>query len=221
MDSLIKSTLLDACRLLLRPIASVVMKCGITWREFSELSKSVFVHVATDEFGIRGRPTNVSRVSLLTGISRKEVKRQRELIAKPEAAAQRKTTDATRLLSGWYQDSDFLDEDGVPLPLSEHGAGLSFEMLFHRYGGDTPHQTLLKELVSAGSVELSANGMLVARTRYHLPAPMNESFIQFLGTNLFDHANTLGNNLSSGNEVNLSLPFHCVVFVLQSEHSNV
>jgi hypothetical protein len=78
MDLDIKSTLRLACGALLRPIASVVLKCGMTWREFSELSKSVFVSVATDEFGIRGRPTNISRVSILTGISRKEVKRQSE-----------------------------------------------------------------------------------------------------------------------------------------------
>jgi len=201
MDSQIKSALLNACRLLLRPIASVVMKCGITWREFSELSKSVFVHVATDEFGIRGRPTNVSRVSLLTGISRKEVKRQRELLAVHGEAAPKKTTDATRLLSGWFQDPEFFDAGGVPLPLPEHGSGPSFESLFERYGGDTPHQTLLKELLGAGSVEMSADGMLVAMTRYHLPTPMNESFVRFLGTNLYDHALTLGNNLSVGTDV--------------------
>jgi len=201
MDSTIKSALLDACRLLLRPIASVVMKCGITWREFSELSKSVFVHVATEEFGIRGRPTNVSRVSILTGISRKEVKRQRDLIAEPGAAAPTRTTDATRLLSGWYQDASFLREGGDPMPLPERGSGPSFETLFDRYGGDTPHQTLLKELVSAGSVEMSADGMLIAKTRYHLPTPMNESFVRFLGTNLYDHALTLSNNLSAGADV--------------------
>jgi len=200
MDSTIKSALLDACRLLLRPIASVVMKCGITWREFSELSKSVFVHVATDEFGIRGRPTNISRVSLLTGISRKEVKRQRELIAKPGAAAPSKTTDATRLLSGWFQDPEFVGERGVPMPLPEHGSGASFETLFDRYGGDTSHQTLLKELLSAGSVEVGADRMFRAKTRYHLPTPMNESFVRFLGTNLYDHALTLRNNLSAGND---------------------
>jgi hypothetical protein len=201
MDPKIKSALLDACRLLLRPIASVVMKCGITWREFSELSKSVFVHVATDEFGIRGRPTNVSRVSLLTGISRKEVKRQRELLAVPGEATPKKTTDATRLLSGWYQDPDFLGEDGDPTPLPEHGSNPSFEALFDRYGGDTPHQTLLKELIGAESVEMRADGMLVAKTRYHLPTPMNESFISFLGTNLYDHALALSNNLSAGTDV--------------------
>ena len=200
MDSALKSALLDACRLLLRPIASVVMKCGVTWREFSELSKSVFVDVATEEFGIRGRPTNVSRVSILTGISRKEVKRQRDLIAEPGAAVGSKTTDATRLLSGWHQDPEFVGEEGVPKPLPEYGPGASFDSLFDRYGGDTPHQTLLKELVSAGSVEMSADRMLVAKTRYHLPTPMNESFIHFLGANLYDHAFTLSNNLSAGTD---------------------
>ena len=53
------------------------MKCGMTWKEFSAISKSVFVETATDEYGIRGRPTNISRVSVLTGISRKEIKRRR------------------------------------------------------------------------------------------------------------------------------------------------
>ena len=177
------------------------MKCGITWREFSELSKSVFVQVATDEFGIRGRPTNVSRASLLTGISRKEVKRQRDLIAEPGTAAPTKTTDATRLLSGWFQDPNFLGKGGAPIPLPEHGSGPSFETLFDRYGGDTPHQTLLKELVGANSVEMIGDGMLVAKTRYHLPTPMNESFVQLLGTNLYDHALTLSNNLSAGADV--------------------
>ena len=70
MKKNVNAALLSACRILLRPIALLLLKGGVTWREFSELSKSVFVSVATDEFGISGRPTNVSRVSILTGISR-------------------------------------------------------------------------------------------------------------------------------------------------------
>ena len=111
----IRQTLLQACRALLRPVALVLLRGGVTWREFSALSKSVFVSVATDEFGIRGRPTNVSRVSILTGISRKEVKRQRDLLSKPdEVVAASKSSDATRVLSGWFQDERFRAEDGAP-----------------------------------------------------------------------------------------------------------
>ena len=196
MEYDIKATLIASCRALLRPIASVVLKCGLTWREFSEISKSVFVSVATDEFGIRGRPTNVSRVSILTGISRKEVKRQRDLLANPVAAISPKTTDATRLLSGWHQDPDYRDTDGSPLPLPRNGSSPSFESLFHSYGGDTPQQTLLRELLKAGSVAEQDNGGLVAQRRYHRPVDMDAGSIRFFGTNLFDHASTLNRNVT-------------------------
>jgi len=196
MDIDIKSTLRSSCRALLRPIASVVLKCGMTWREFSELSKSVFVSVASDEFGIRGRPTNISRVSILTGISRKEVKRQRELLTEPASTSSTKTTDATRLLSGWHQDSDYLDADGDPIALAMRGTKPSFESLFESYGGDTPEQTLSRELLAAGSIEKDSEGRYVAKRRYHMPVEMDAGSIRFFGTNLFDHANTLANNVT-------------------------
>ena len=196
MDTNIKATLLSSCRALLRPVASVVLKCGMTWREFSELSKSVFVSVASDEFGIRGRPTNVSRVSILTGISRKEVKRQRDLMAEPVTAVSPKTTDATRLLSGWFQDPDYLGTDNLPFPLPATGAKPSFKTLFDSYGGDTPQQTLLRELLKAGSVAEQSDGNLVAQRRYHMPVEMDVGSIRFFGTTLFDHANTLSRNVT-------------------------
>ncbi len=200
MDNNIKITLQSSCRALLRPIASVVLKCGMTWREFSELSKSVFVSVATDEFGIRGRPTNVSRVSILTGISRKEVKRQRELMAEAVAPVSTKTTDATRLLSGWHQDPDYRGADGLPLPLPATGRAPSFETLFDSYGGDTPQQTLLRELLKAGSVVEQDDGKMIAKRRYHMPVEMQAGSIRFFGTNLFDHASTLNRNVTGENE---------------------
>ncbi len=80
MIEAIKNALINACRTLLRPFALLLLKGGMTWKEFAEISKSVFVSVATDEFENRSRPANVSRVSILTGISRIEVKRQRDLL---------------------------------------------------------------------------------------------------------------------------------------------
>ncbi len=95
-----KNFLQSACRDVLRPLASMLLKCGMTWKGFSDISKSVFVEVASAEYGIDGRPTNVSRISILTGISRKEVKRQRDLLGSAELPVTRKTNDATRVLSG-------------------------------------------------------------------------------------------------------------------------
>lgn len=197
MSTDVKQTLQNACRALLRPIALVLLQGGITWREFSGLSKSVFVSVASDEFGIRGRPTNVSRVSILTGISRKEVKRQRELLENETPLPSSKTTDATRLLSGWHQDRLYLDDEGRPAAIPASGEAPSFASLFESYGGDTPEQTLIKELLNAGSIGRNDQGDFIALRRYHMPAEMDEGNVRFFGTNLHDHAQTLSNNLTS------------------------
>jgi hypothetical protein len=194
-----KTVLYSSCRLLLRPIVLLLLKCGMTWKEFSDLSKLVFVEVATEEFGIRGRPTNVSRVSILTGISRKEITRQRGRLATATSKPSAKTNDASRLLSGWFQDPHFCDRNGSPLPLPERGAAPSFETLFQRYGGDTPFQTLLKELKAADSIAIDGAGRLTASRRYHMPSALSEENIRLIGTNLFDHARTLERNVAGRN----------------------
>ena len=203
MSETLKNALQNACRTLLRPIALLLLKGGMTWKEFSDLSKSVFVSVATDEFGIRGRPTNVSRVSILTGISRKEVKRQRDMLNAESPITTTKTTDATRLLSGWHQEPLYLCGDGQPLAIPASGPAPSFEALFQRFGGDTPEQTLIRELKNAGSIGENDNGDLVALRRYHMPAEMDERIVRFFGTNLHDHARTLGNNMTTDREQRL------------------
>lgn len=170
----------------------------MTWKEFAELSKSVFVEMATAEFGIKGRPTNVSRVSILTGISRKEVKRQRDLLVglDVQTAGPGKTTDATRLLSGWHQDPDYLDHAGKPLDLNETGPSPSFDSLCQRYGGDIPKVAMLKELIKTKVVERTSGGQLRALSRYYMPAPMKPEYVSLVfGQSLHDLASTIDNNI--------------------------
>src|ERR1700732_1091777 len=77
---------LAATRQWLKPLVHVLIRCGVTWREFAEAAKTAYVEVSTREFGKRGRPTNVSRTAVLTGLSRREVRKQRErLDATPDA----------------------------------------------------------------------------------------------------------------------------------------
>ena len=71
MEKAVSRNVLSACRLWLKPVARWLLRSGVTWKEFAELARSAFVDTAFEEFGIRGRPTNVSRVALLTGLSRR------------------------------------------------------------------------------------------------------------------------------------------------------
>ncbi|MGD8772267.1 MAG: DUF6502 family protein, partial [Gammaproteobacteria bacterium] len=117
---------------MLRPIVRLLLKNGVMWKEFAELAKSVYVDVAGRDYGIGGRQTNASRVSILTGLSRREVKKQRDLLEGQPAPGPSKTSNATRLLSGWFQDPDFLDPSGEPKLLNREGGSNSFEALHRR-----------------------------------------------------------------------------------------
>ena len=194
-----KSAVYYACRLVLRPLASIFLKCGLTWKEFSDLSKSVFVEAATQEFGIKGRPTNVSRVSILTGISRKEVKRQRDLLLNNEPVVKGKTTDATRVLSGWFQDVDFLDQAGEPMLLRESGSEPSFEALCDRYSGDIATQTMLKELLQTGTIERTPDGELRVIRRFYQPAKHDDENLNWGVALITDLAATMNNNVFLSN----------------------
>ena len=195
MNTRNESAIRNACRRLLRPIAAMMLKCGMTWKEFSDLSKSAFVESATSDYGIKGRPTNVSRVSILTGISRKEVKRQRDLAADAQPATREKTTDATRVLAGWHQDSAYRGEKTVPDLLSEHGPAPSFESLCARYGGDVPATAMLKELLKTKAVERLSDRRLRALSRYYQPAVHDDENLRFAVSRITELTETMINNV--------------------------
>ena len=192
-----KALVMASCQALLQPIARLLLKSGVTWKEFAELSRQTFVDVATREFGLRGRPTNVSRVAILTGLARREVRRQQQASqAQPQAGAGY-MSKASRVLSGWYQDPVFLDADGNPRALPLEGNPASFAELVRRYGGgDIPAGALLKELQLARAIERGADGTVRALTRVYLPRRMDEGQIRLWGSVLQDIGTTLEHNLT-------------------------
>ena len=64
---------------ILRPLVLILLRHGVSYGTFAELTKWVYVDVALKEFGIPRRKQSTSRVSILTGLSRKEVMRVRRL----------------------------------------------------------------------------------------------------------------------------------------------
>lgn len=169
MEDTSKSPVLTACRLALRPLVRLLLKSGVTWREFEEVAKTAYVEVATVDFGVRGRPTNISRVAILTGINRRDVRKHRALAESAAPPAPQAMNAAQRVLSGWYQDAEFLDADGAPRDIPVEGEGISFVELWRRYGGDIPMRALLKELHAVESIQEADAGQIKVLTRTYIP----------------------------------------------------
>ena len=191
--------IVHACLRWLRPIARWLLKSGLTWKEFAELSRTVFVAVAAEEFGLRGRPTNVSRIALLTGLTRRDVRRYRESPLLQVAGVRRADDDlnhATRVLAGWHLDAEFIDELGRPRVLPATGEGATFSALVRRYAGDIPATALAKELKLSGSVERTDDGQYRALRRFYMPRAMDGQAVERAGHVLADLTTTLEHNLS-------------------------
>ncbi|MBK7902162.1 MAG: hypothetical protein IPJ97_03805 [Proteobacteria bacterium] len=183
----------------LRPIARWLLKSGVTWKEFAELSRGVFVSVAAEEFGLRGRPTNVSRIALLTGMTRREVRRYREsgvVTPSEDVRAEDDLNHASRVLAGWHLDAEFIDEIGKPRPLDAKGEGATFEQLVRRYAGDIPVTALIKELVRSSSIERTNDGRYRALRRFYMPRAMDGQAVERAGAVIADLATTVEHNLT-------------------------
>jgi hypothetical protein len=196
MEAATTEEALSAARQWLKPTIHVLLRCGVPWKEFAELAKSVYVEVATDRFGKRGRPTNVSRMSVLTGLTRREVRKQRTKLTSTDPAPAGYVTKASLVLSAWHLDPEFIDKKGRPRALSVDGKRASFATLHKRCGGaDVQPTTLLKELIAAGCVRRRPDGRLQVLRRDYIPHSMDAQLVRLWGSTMADHATTSGHNL--------------------------
>lgn len=202
MPSPIQQEILDGTRRLMRPIVRFLLRSGISFREFADVCKIEYVKISTDEYGIRGRPTNVSRVAVMTGLTRKEIKSIRDAAenAPMETKLSDKLNPPTQVLHYWHNDSFFLDKNGTPLALQISGASPSFSDLVKKYAGDIPPGAMLVELKRAGAVTELEDGGLVPSRSYYIPMDLDEKFIRSMSFSLQNLADTLVHNAKIASE---------------------
>jgi len=194
MQKELKEQVLDAFLLILRPVVRILLRYGVSHREFSELVKTAFVDVASTDFGLRGRPTNISRVAVMTGLTRKEVKRIRDLIANGDRSIAVKTTPISDVLHNWYARDDFTDSDSNPLRLPFSNGPVSFSSLVRAYGGDVPAGAMRTEMLRVGVIEQDENGDLIALSRAMRPDSDHQRLITMLVHGVYAHLGNVVHN---------------------------
>ncbi len=180
---------------IMRALARVLIRHGLAMPAFAELAKRAYVDAALQDFAIPGRKPSLSRASLLTGLTRKDVQR---LVAEREAglgATPRADNRAARVVSGWVHDPAFRDAAGAPLELAFDGASPSFSELVRAHGGDVPPRAVLDELISTGSVVRADTGRLALVARAYIPRANDAAKLGILGTDVALLIGTIDHNL--------------------------
>lgn len=195
MRSPFQAAVLSSLQGVLLPIVKLMLRCGVGCPEFIAIAKTVFVQAASDDYGLRGRPTNVSRVAAMTGLSRKEVSRIRSEQWGERWTPDMEVTPANTVLHYWHFDPLFAHDVGCPNLLPFEGPN-SFTALVKKYAGDIPAGAIKAELLRAGTVFEDLNGCLLVKERYFYPAAFDEDFIRNAAFALKNLGETLVHNAS-------------------------
>jgi hypothetical protein len=195
-----QSPVFAAIRHLLRPLVRLLLLHGISFTIFSELVKAAYVKVAEDEFRLDAKPQTDSRVSLLTGIHRREVNRLRNEAVAEISLPQRASMSAL-LLTIWSGHPEYLDEQGQPIPLprlASKAEEQSFESLVQSVSKDFRSRVVLDEWLRQGIITLDSDDRVhLNADAFVQPQDMAEK-VYYFGQNIHDHLAATVHNLSGG-----------------------
>lgn len=180
---------------LLRPLVRILLRNGVSYRTFSDLAKWVYVDVAFKEFGIKGRKQSTSRVSVITGLSRKEIMQIQKLPKSDDRASTERYNRAARVITAWRREGDFLDAEGESAPLPMLGSGATFSELVKRSSGDVPMRAILDELIRIGAVEQLDDGRVRLLVQAYVPESSDADKLHILGTDVGYLISTIARNL--------------------------
>ena len=175
----------------------ILLRYGIGYREFVEVAKTAYVGVASSDFGLRGRPTNISRVAVMTGLTRKEVKRVRDKLQSGDNSISVKTTPLADVLHHWHAQPEFTDSSGQPKSLPFAGETGSFSSLVRAFGGDVPPGAMRTEMKRVGVIKEDDSGALCAVARAVRPDSDHERLITILVHGAYAFLSNIAHNTES------------------------
>ena len=203
--------LLAALRHLLRPLVRLLTAQGVTFPMLADALKQMYVEVAARHFGLEGKPPTDSRVSLITGVHRKDVKRLREERADQSQAMPETVALGAQLAAAWTNRKELRDRKGHPRPLprfASQGGSRSFEGLVASISKDIRARSLLDEWLRLGVVEIDDQDRVRLRTAAFVPSRGFEEKAFYFGHNLHDHAAAAAHNLQGEGQPFLERSVH-------------
>lgn len=193
----VQQKVLTAIKRVLKPLIRLALAQGVNYPMILETLKTVFVQVAEEDFKLEKREQTDSRISLLTGLHRKDVHRLR---GQPQDSQNQSilATLGSQLVGLWISDPNFIDSDGNPKPLprlASTGGDLSFERLVACVSKDIRARPVLDEWLRLGVVRIDDNDCVCLNSDAFVPSAGLEEKLFFFQQNIHDHIAATAHNL--------------------------
>ena len=194
----IKEAAIATLRQVVDKLVTILFDNGITVQEFNQLIRDRAVRTATARVVKECGRKSKSRVAIMTGLPRSEV---RKILAhiEEDIKVQYGQNPARRVLTAWYDNPRFLMDSGEPAVLPIFGQRRSFEKLVSIYGGGIPVRAMLDELTQMNAVECLVGNKVRAKSRVPIFSGVTPNAITAIGERCGDLLRTLIDNLRTSN----------------------
>jgi hypothetical protein len=192
------SAIFKALESALKPLVRLMLARGITYIQLTEWLKHIFVETAVREFNLPDKAINDSRISVVTGVHRKDVKRLREnMLINPSLVEPTNVNLGSKIVSAWLSNALYMNDDKPKsiARLKKDGGNISFEVLAESVTKDVRARAALDELERVGAVSVDAEDMVTLVTEAFIPAKGEDEKAYYLGLGVGDHTSAAVNNL--------------------------
>ncbi|MBC7635565.1 MAG: hypothetical protein H7251_08175 [Acetobacteraceae bacterium] len=181
---------------LLRPLVRLAIRAGITFPVLEDLLRGLFVDVAQNDILPDTKSRTDSRISLLSGVHRKEIRRLR---LAPQALLETPpiVTIASQIIALWLGRAPWMDADGYPRPLPRGDAETSFDSLVESVTKDMRPRAILDSWLADGIVTVDADDHICLNQAAFVPAPGQAAQLFYFGRNLGDHIAAASANITA------------------------
>ncbi len=194
MMNSVEKSLQRAIQQILTPLVRILLRHGVAYADFAHWVKRIYVEVAEKEFVLEGRKQTDSRLSVLTGIHRKDVKvlRTEPLIESDDDFRRNRTA---RIVQSWQQDENFINSNGKPRLLTWKEEDSEFVQLVKKYGGDIPVRAVLEELIRTGIIVKTKDDLVELKRKSYLPLESEADMLSLFGDSTTELLETIDYNL--------------------------
>ena len=180
---------------LLAPLCELALRDGIKLPALVELTKRALVDAADSLYGREAGALSDSRVSVMTGVHRKDLRSLRE---SAQPVSMRRKNLAAEVFGRWLADPHYVTGKGKPRVLprqSGDAAVVSFDSLVAGISQDVHPRAVLDELLRLKLVQWDEQDKVRVLASAFTPSADRDAQRQFLAANAADHLRAGRENL--------------------------
>ena len=182
---------------MLFPLVRMCVRHSVKYQDVAEMLKRAFVKAAEDTLLDEQAKISISKVSVMTGVNRREVTR---LLGAPFELPEVKDV-TSRVIGQWQVDEEFLTRAGQPAVLSVEGLDSQFFKLVRKVSSDIAPYTVLYDLERLGLISRSERGVKLLSRVYTTSPDQIEDGLVMMSEDVEDLIHSIEENCFHPSEI--------------------